>query len=106
MMIHLMTEGQRAAGLPAWEAGSATPDFPRGIAWPQTSPGFGHRWEEKLSHAVAISVALLPGLRTGQRWRNKENKDQTLLQAARTDTEGCSLHDLRLSSPRFSACKF
>lgn len=39
MMIHLMTEGQRAAGLPAWEAGSATPDFPRGIAWPPDLPG-------------------------------------------------------------------
>lgn len=36
--ICLITEGQQASGPPAWEAGSATPDFLRGTAWPQTSP--------------------------------------------------------------------
>lgn len=32
-----ITDGQRASGPPAWEAGSATPDLGRGTAWPQTS---------------------------------------------------------------------
>lgn len=46
---------------------------------------------------------LLPGRTMGQRWRNKENKDQILLQAAWMDMESCLLRDLCFSSPRFSA---
>lgn len=72
----------------------------------RVAPDLPQRWTQMggtLGHAVSISVGLLPGLTMGQMWRNKENKDEILLQAGWTDTEGCLVRDLRLSSPRFSA---
>lgn len=77
-----------------WEEGSAALDVLREAVGPRPPLG------AQLGAEAQLTLFLfLRGLTMGQGWRNKENKDQVILQAAWLAKGGCSAVTLACPAP-------